>query len=429
MAKITSITARQILDSRGYPTVEADVTLSDGSFGRAGVPSGASTGIFEALELRDGDKAVYGGKGVLNAVNNVKKIIAPKLKGMDASKQVDIDEKMIALDGTKDKSKLGANAILAVSLAVAVAQAKSVKKPLYKYLETLGNQTRATKALKTAKLPMILPKAMFNIVNGGKHADKSVDIQEFMIIPQQKTFSGRLRCASEVFHTLKKILHDKGFATTVGDEGGFAPSLKANSEPLDLIVEAIGKAGYAAGKDVCLALDCAASEFFENGKYNLKCENKKLSTAEMISYLEGLVAKYPIISIEDPFDQNDFEGYAELTKRIGKKVQIVGDDLYVTNVERLQKGIDMRASNSILIKPNQIGTLTETIRSIVLAQKNGMTTVISHRSGETEDTFIADLAVGLGSGQIKTGSLSRSERLAKYNQLLRIEESKAFGDK
>ncbi|MEI6057589.1 MAG: phosphopyruvate hydratase [bacterium] len=422
MAIIKSITARQILDSRGYPTLEADVTLSDGSFGRAGVPSGASTGIFEALELRDGDKAVYGGKGVMKAVENVKKILAPKLKGMDAAKQVEIDEKMIALDGTKDKSGLGANALLAVSLAVAVAQAKSAKKPLYKYLETLGNQTRAIKSLKTTKLPMILPKAMFNIVNGGKHADKSVDIQEFMVIPQQKTFSARLQCASEVFHALKKILHDKGFATTVGDEGGFAPSLSANSEPLDVILEAVSKAGYIPRKDVCLALDCAASEFFEDGMYNLKCENKKLTTAEMIDYLEGLTKKYPIVSIEDPFDQNDFDGYAELTKRIGKKVQIVGDDLFVTNVERLQKGIDMKAANSILIKPNQIGTLTETIRAIVLAQKNGFTTVISHRSGETEDTFIADLAVGLGSGQIKTGSLSRSERLAKYNQLLRIEE-------
>jgi enolase len=422
MAKIKSITARVILDSRGYPTLEADVLLADGSMGRAGVPSGASTGIFEALELRDGDKAVYGGKGVMKAVNNVKKIIAPKLKGMDAAKQVEIDEAMIGLDGTKDKSKLGANALLAVSLAVAVAQAKSAKKPLYKYLETLGNQARATKALKTAKLPMILPKAMFNIVNGGKHADKSVDIQEFMIIPQQKSFSARLQCASEVFHALKKILHDKGFATTVGDEGGFAPSLNANSEPLDLILEAVSRAGYIPRKDVCLALDCAASEYFEDGMYNLKCENKKLTTAEMIDYLEGLTKKYPIVSIEDPFDQNDFEGYAELTKRVGKKVQIVGDDLFVTNVERLQKGIDMKAANSILIKPNQIGTLTETIRSIVLAQKNGFTTVISHRSGETEDTFIADLAVGLGSGQIKTGSLSRSERLAKYNQLLRIEE-------
>ena len=422
MAKIKSITARQILDSRGYPTLEADVTLADGSFGRAGVPSGASTGIFEALELRDGDKAVYGGKGVLQAVNNVKKIIAPKLKGMDAAKQIEIDECMIALDGTKDKSKLGANALLAVSLAVAVAQAKSVKKPLYKYLEKLGNETRATKALKTAKLPMILPKAMFNIVNGGKHADKSVDIQEFMIIPQQKSFSTRLRCASEVFHTLKKILHDKGFATTVGDEGGFAPSLSANSEPLEIIVEAISKAGYVPGKDVCLALDCAASEFFENGIYNLKCENKKLTTAEMISYLEGLAAKYPIVSIEDPFDQNDFEGYAELTRRIGKKVQIVGDDLFVTNVEFLKKGFAEGVANSILVKVNQIGSLTETLDAVELAHKHSYTAVISHRSGETEDVTIADIAVATNAGQIKTGSASRTDRIAKYNQLLRIEE-------
>jgi enolase len=421
MAKIKSITARQILDSRGFPTVEADVWLDDGSMGRSAVPSGSSTGIYEALELRDGDKAFYGGKSVMKAVNNVITVIAPKLVGQDASNQVAIDEMMIALDGTKDKSKLGANAILAVSLAVAVAQAKSAKMPLYRYLEKLGKAEGGSAAIS-------MPRAMFNIINGGKHADNSVDIQEFMIIPMQARFSDRLRCAAEVFQTLKKIIHSRGFSDTVGDEGGFAPTLKANSEPLNLIVEAITKQGYKPGIDVGLALDCASSELFDEkiGKYVLKCENKSLTSAEMIDYLAGLVTKYPIISIEDPLEQNDFEGWAALTKKIGDKVTIVGDDIYVTNTERLQKGIDMKSSNAILIKPNQIGSLTETIRAVVLAQKSGMKSVISHRSGETEDTFIADLAVGLGSGQIKTGSLSRSERLAKYNQLLRIEEQE-FG--
>lgn len=414
MAKIKSIKARQILDSRGNPTVECEVILDDGSVGRSSVPSGASTGEYEAIELRDGDPKMYGGKSVLIAVHNVNEEIAGILIGQEASNQTRIDHFMIRLDGTPDKSNLGANAILAVSMAVACAQSKSEGKELFEYLSKFSPYDGK---------PYDLPFPMMNLMNGGRHAIKSTDFQEYMIIPRQITsFRDRLRCGAEVFHALKNILEENGFQTLVGDEGGFAPSLNSNSEPFDYIIQAIERAGYEPGKDVVLAMDVAASEFFEKNKYVMKSENKSFTKPELIKYYENMILKYPIRSIEDPLDQNDFEGWAEFTRKFGNEIQIVGDDLYVTNVKRLQTGIDLKASNSILIKLNQIGTLTETIDAINMAHAAGMTAIVSHRSGETEDTFIADLVVAMRTGQIKTGSLSRSERIAKYNRLLRIEE-------
>lgn len=403
---IVDIKAREILDSRGNPTVEVDVVLEDGTKARASVPSGASTGEREALELRDNDKSRYGGKGVLTAVNNVNTKIKPVIVGMDVFDQRKIDAAMIRLDGTKTKSNLGANAILGVSMAVLKAAAKSKNMPLYKYV---GKG-------KTLPIPMI------NIINGGAHADNKLDFQEFMIIPQRNTIKERIRIAAEVFHALKKVLNQRGLSTGVGDEGGFAPDLDSNTEGFELIMEAIEKAGYEPGKDIKLGIDVAASEFYSNGKYNLVGENRSLTTHELIDFYKELVEKYPIISIEDPVDENDWEGFARITKEIGDKVQLVGDDLFVTNIECLQKGIDMSAGNAILLKVNQIGTISETLDAIELARKNGYKTIISHRSGETEDSTIADLAVGLDLGQIKTGSMSRSERICKYNQLIRIEE-------
>lgn len=407
MSKIKDIIAREILDSRGNPTVEVDLTLESGITARASVPSGASTGEREAIELRDGDKNRYNGLGVLKAVNNVNKIIKEKLIGLDCLDQKAIDNTMIMLDKTKNKSNLGANAILAVSMANLKAAAKYLNKPLYKFF----NEN------------ISMPRAMMNILNGGMHADNGLDFQEFMIIPQANTFKERIRIGDEIFHTLKKVLKEKGYNTNVGDEGGFAPNISTNKEALDIIVEAIKKAGYIPNKDVFLALDVAASEFYENGKYNLKGENKILSTDELIEYFENLINKYPIISIEDPVDENDWEGFKKITEKLGDKIQLVGDDLFVTNKKYLKKGIDMKAGNAILIKVNQIGTITETIETIKLAKKYGYKTIISHRSGETEDTTIADLSVGLNLGQIKTGSLSRTDRTCKYNQLLRIEEN------
>lgn len=413
VVKISKVLAREILDSRGNPTVEVDLTLSDGSFGRAAVPSGASTGKYEAVELRDGDKKRYAGKGVLKAVKNVNEVISKKIKGK-AFTQRELDETLIELDGTENKGKLGANAILGVSLAFAHAMAKSQKQPLYNYF---------AKVSKT-KNKVQLPVPMMNILNGGKHAENSTDFQEFMIVPHGfTTFSKALQAGTEVFHALKKILHDKGLNTTVGDEGGFAPSLADNESAAKLCVEAIQAAGYKPGTQISIALDVASSELYEEGKYVLSTEGKKLSSEEMVSYYEDLCKKYPIVSIEDALDEDDWEGYALLTKKLGKKIQLVGDDLFVTNVERLQKGVDLSVGNSILIKVNQIGTVSETIDSINLANKNKYTAVMSHRSGETEDATIADFAVGSGVGQIKTGSLSRSDRTAKYNQLLRIEEA------
>lgn len=403
--KIKDIIAREILDSRGNPTVEVDVVLENGIVGRAAVPSGASTGEREALELRDGNKR-YGGKGVLKAVNNVNSIIKPALIGKDASMQEEIDNTMLELDGTKTKSKLGANAILGVSMAALKAAALSHNKPLYAYV---GDKK-------------ILPVPMMNILNGGAHADNNLDFQEFMIIPEASTMKERVRIGAEVFHTLKSVLKSKGYNTGVGDEGGFAPNLNSNTEALDLICEAIKLAGYEPGVDVKLGLDVAASEFYENGKYFLAGENKSLTTEELIAFYQDLVNKYPIVSIEDPVDENDWEGFSLITEKLGDKVQLVGDDLFVTNIECLQKGIDLKAGNAILLKVNQIGTITETLKTIALAQKHNYKTIISHRSGETEDTTIADLAVGLGLGQIKTGSLSRTDRVCKYNQLMRIEE-------
>lgn len=413
MSKIKSIIAREILDSRGNPTIEVDLTLSDNSFGRAAVPSGASTGKYEAVELRDGDKKRYAGKGVLNAVSNVNKVIFPKIKNKEFS-QRELDNFLISLDGTENKGKLGANAILGVSLAFAHAVAKSNKQPLYTYFAKISKTQNKVQ----------LPVPMMNILNGGKHAEKSTDFQEFMIVPHGfKTFSEALRAGTEVFHVLKKILHDKGLSTTVGDEGGFAPSLPNNESAAALVLEAITKAGYKPKTQISIALDVAASELYIEGKYVLATEDKKLTSAEMVDYYVNLAAKYPIISIEDALDEDDWEGYALLTKKLGKKVQLVGDDLFVTNVSRLQRGIDTKIANSILIKVNQIGTVSETIDSINLANKNGYTAIMSHRSGETEDATISDFAVGSGVGQIKTGSLSRSDRTAKYNQLLRIEEA------
>jgi len=403
MSKIKEIHAREILDSRGNPTVEVDVTLESGALGRAAVPSGASTGIREALELRDKDER-FVGKGVRKAVNNVNTIIREKLIGMEASNQELIDNTMIELDGTKNKSNLGANAMLGVSLATLKASANEANMPLYKYV---GNGTE-------------LPYPMMNILNGGAHADNHLDFQEFMIIPQNKTFEERIRVGAEVFHTLKKVLKEKGYNTNVGDEGGFAPDLKSNEEGFKVIIEAITLAGYMPGEDVKLGIDVAASEFYEDGKYHV--DGKLLTTEELIAFYEDLVSKYPIISIEDPVDENDWEGFTLITERLGDKIQLVGDDLFVTNIECLQKGIDNKVGNAILLKLNQIGTYTETIKTINLAKEHNYKTVISHRSGETEDTTIADLAVGLNLGQIKTGSMSRTDRVCKYNQLIRISE-------
>jgi len=409
MSEITEVFARQILDSRGNPTIEVDVFLDSGAMGRAAVPSGASTGEFEAVELRDGNKKVYLGKGVLKAVKNVNDIIADEVVGFDAFEQMEIDQLMLNLDGTPNKAKLGANAILGVSMAVARAAASELEIPLYRYLG--------------GAYAHILPVPMSNIINGGVHADNNVDFQEYMIAPiGAKTFSQALQMNAEVFHTLKSILHKAGHATGVGDEGGFAPNLKDNEEPLIMIVEAIKNAGYKPGKDIAIALDPASSSFFEKGKYKLTAEKKNLTTKEMVDYYAFLVDKYPIISIEDGLAENDWEGFTLMMKKIGQKCQIVGDDLFVTNAERLQMGIVKKAANSILVKLNQIGTVSETLKTIELAKTNHYTTVISHRSGETSDTFIADLAVAVNAGQIKTGSLCRSERIEKYNQLLRIEE-------
>ncbi|MCB5292453.1 phosphopyruvate hydratase [Arthrobacter sp. SO3] len=407
MALIDAIHAREILDSRGNPTVEVEVLLSDGQIGRAAVPSGASTGEHEAVELRDGDKGRYLGKGVQKAVDAVIDQIAPALIGFDATDQRSIDQAMIDLDGTANKSKLGANAILGVSLAVANAAAASADLPLYKYL---GGPNAH-----------VLPVPLMNILNGGSHADSDVDIQEFMVVPLgAETFSEGLRWGVEVYHALKAVLQAKGLSTGLGDEGGFAPNLPSNRAALDLIQEAIRNAGYTPGKDIALALDVASSEFFKDGAYQF--EGKALNSSEMSAYYAELVADYPLVSIEDPLDENDWEGWKTLTDAIGDKVQIVGDDLFVTNPERLQTGIDSKTANSLLVKVNQIGSLTETLDAVSLAQRAGYTTITSHRSGETEDTTIADIAVATNAGQIKTGAPARSERVAKYNQLLRIEE-------
>ena len=403
--KIKNVIGREILDSRGNPTVEVDVILENGVMGRAAVPSGASTGEREALELRDGGSR-FCGKGVLKAVNHVNHELRDLVVGMDVLNQEAIDEAMIKLDGTKTKSNLGANAILGVSMAVLKAAANFKGLPLYKYVGQGKN----------------LPRPMMNIINGGAHADNNLDFQEYMIIPEASTIKERVRIGAEVFHALKSVLKAKGYVTSVGDEGGFAPNLKTNKEGFELIMEAIEKAGYKPGVDVNLGIDVAASEFYEDGIYYLKGENKKLTTEELIDFYEELITTYPIISIEDPVDENDWEGFKLITERLGDKIQLVGDDLFVTNIEYLQKGIDMQAGNAILLKVNQIGTITETIRTIELAKKNNYKTVISHRSGETEDTTIADLAVGLDLGQIKTGSMSRTDRICKYNQLIRIEE-------
>ena len=410
MSLIEQVWAREILDSRGNPTIEAEVILEDGTTGRAAVPSGASTGENEAVELRDGDKHRYMGKGVLDAVKNVNEKITYEVEGLDALDQTLIDQKMIELDGTENKSNLGANAILAVSMATARAAAEHLEIPLYRYLGGANAKT--------------LPVPMMNILNGGAHADNNVDFQEFMVLPVgAETFAEALRTGSEIFHNLKSVLKTRGYSTGVGDEGGFAPNLKSNEEAIETILEAIDKAGYKAGDNVMLALDPASSEFYKDGKYTFKKSDKReLSSDEMAAYWADWCGKYPIISIEDGMAENDWDGWKNLMDRVGKKVQIVGDDLFVTNVKFLQKGIELGSANSILIKVNQIGTLTETLDAIELARTNNMTAVISHRSGETEDPFIADLAVATNAGQIKTGSLCRSDRVAKYNQLLRIEE-------
>jgi len=409
MSSIVDIVAREILDSRGNPTVEADVLLESGVSGRAAVPSGASTGTREAIELRDGDKGRYGGKGVLKAVENVNTEICEAIVGLDAVEQSFIDQTLIDLDGTDNKSRLGANAMLAVSLAVAKAAAEESGLPLYRYLGGAGG--------------MQLPVPMMNVINGGAHANNSLDLQEFMIIPVgAESFREAMRCGAEIFQTLKKLLDKKGLSTTVGDEGGFAPNLPNNEAALKLIIEAIEASGYTPGSQVAIGLDCAASEFFKDGTYDLTSDKLKLGAKEFTDYLAAWVDKYPIISIEDGMAEGDWEGWKVLTNRLGKKVQIVGDDLFVTNTKILAEGIRQGVANSILIKINQIGTLTETFAAIEMAKRAGYTVVVSHRSGETEDTFIADLAVGANALQIKTGSLSRSDRLAKYNQLLRIEE-------
>ena len=408
--KIKNVIGREILDSRGNPTVEVDVILENGIIGRAGVPSGASTGEREALELRDCNPE-FMGKGVKKAVSNVNGPLRNLVIGMDVENQKEIDYSMINLDGTKTKSKFGANAILGVSLACLKASALNENKHLYKYVcEKFGNGE------------MSEPAPMMNIINGGAHADNKLDFQEYMIIPIADTIKERIRIGSEVFHNLKQVLKDKGLVTSVGDEGGFAPDLNSNKEGFELIMEAINKAGYIPGQDVCMAIDVAASEFYEDGIYNLKGEGISLTTNQLIDYYEDLIKKYPIISIEDPVDENDWEGFTLVTEKLGDKIQLVGDDLFVTNKECLQMGIDKKAGNAILLKLNQIGTFTETLETINLARANNYKTIISHRSGETEDTTIADLAVGLNLGQIKTGSMSRTDRICKYNQLMRIEE-------
>ena len=413
MSLIIDVHARQILDSRGNPTIEVDVITENGVLGRAAVPSGASTGMHEAVELRDNDKAVYMGKGVLKAVANVNDKIAPELKGVDVFEQNAIDAIMIALDGTENKGNLGANAILGVSLACAKAAAQESRQPLYRYIGGVNANT--------------LPIPMMNIVNGGSHSDAPIAFQEFMIMPVgASSFSEAIRWGTEVFHNLKKILHDRGLSTAVGDEGGFAPTFEGTEDGVETILQAIEKAGYKAGEDIFIAFDCAASEFYKDGKYDYtKFEGEKgaiRTSAEQADYLAELAAKYPVISIEDGMAEDDWDGWKLLTEKIGDKIQLVGDDLFVTNVKRLQQGIDNHTANSILVKVNQIGSLTETIDAVSLAQTNGYTSVMSHRSGETEDVTIADLAVALNCGQIKTGSASRSDRIAKYNQLLRIEE-------
>lgn len=409
MTRIIGIEGREILDSRGKPTVEVEVYLASGVMGRAAVPSGASTGSNEALELRDKDKKRYLGQGVLKAVHNVNDVLAPELIGMDALSQREIDATMIALDGTKNKSKMGANAMLGISLAVAKASAAALEMPLYQYVGGVNAH--------------VLPVPMMNILNGGKHADNNVDVQEFMVMPAgANSFKEALRMGAEVFHALKDVLKDAGLNTAVGDEGGFAPSLKSNVEAIEVILKAIKKAGYKAGKDVFIALDPAASEFYKDGKYILEAENAKKSSDAMVAYWAEWVSKYPIVSIEDGLYENDWAGWKKLTDTIGNKIQLVGDDLFVTNVEYLSRGIKEGVANSILVKVNQIGTLSETLDACQMAHRAGYTTVMSHRSGETEDYTIADIAVAINAGQIKTGSASRSDRIAKYNQLLRIEE-------
>jgi enolase len=417
MTEIVAIRAREVLDSRGNPTVEADVILESGALGRAIVPSGASTGEHEAVELRDGDKSVYLGKGVLQAVANVETVIAPELEGIDAANQRLIDQTMIALDGTPNKSKLGANAILAVSLASARAVAQTLEIPLYRYLGGVNAS--------------ILPTPMLNVLNGGAHADSNVDFQEFMIMPVgAEQFSEALRWSAEIFHTLKGVLKKKGYNTAVGDEGGFAPSLKSNDEAIELILEAIEAAGYKPGEQIAIALDPASSEFYDKDKQKYvfkKSDKRELSSEEMVAFWENWAHQYPIVSLEDGLAEDDWAGWRLLTERLGSRIQLVGDDLFVTNVSRLQRGIEEGVANSILIKVNQIGTLTETLEAIDLGRRYGYTAVMSHRSGESEDTFIADLAVATGVGQIKTGSVSRTDRIAKYNQLLRIEEELGSG--
>lgn len=406
---IVDVFAREILDSRGNPTIEVDAVLEDGSTGRAAVPSGASTGIYEAVELRDGDKGRYLGKGVLQAVKNVNDVIAPELVGMDALDQVAIDHMMIGLDGTPNKGKLGANAILGVSMAVAKAAAASFDIPLYQYLGGFNAKQ--------------LPVPMMNILNGGKHADNNVDIQEFMVMPVgADNFAGALRMCAEVYHNLKSVLKARDLNTAIGDEGGFAPNLASNEQAIEVIIEAISKAGYKPGEQIGIALDVASSEIYKDGKYHLEGEGVVKTAAEMVEYYERLVEKYPILSIEDGMSEDDWEGWALLTKALGNKIQLVGDDLFVTNTERLSRGIDAKVGNSILVKVNQIGSLTETFDTIEMAKRAGYTCVISHRSGETEDATIADIAVAVNAGQIKTGAPARTDRVAKYNQLLRIEE-------
>ena len=409
MTQIAKVHAREILDSRGNPTLEAEITLADGSFGRAMVPSGASTGSKEAVELRDGDRTRYLGKGVRNAVDNVNTTIAQAITGMDAADQAGIDKRLVDLDGTENKGRLGANALLGVSMANAHAMAASLKLPLWKHLA--GDRAP------------VLPVPMMNIINGGAHADNNVDLQEFMVLPVGfDTFSESLRAGTEVFHALKSVLKGRGLSTAVGDEGGFAPDLRSNEEALETILEAIGKAGYHAGEDILLGLDVASSEFYENGKYNLTGEGKRLTSEQFVDFLANWCDQYPIVTIEDGMDEGDWDGWKLLTRRLGNKVQLVGDDLFVTNPRIFQQGIDQQVANAILIKVNQIGTLTETLEAIAMADRAGYAAVVSHRSGETEDTTIADIAVATTATQIKTGSLSRSDRVAKYNQLLRIEE-------
>lgn len=412
MNKISKIKAREIIDSRGNPTVEVDVLLDDGSFGRGAVPSGASTGSHEAIELRDGDKSRFAGKGVLKAVKNVDEILNSALS-QNAFDQQSLDKKMIELDGTKNKGNLGANAILGVSIAFSKAVAQSKKIPLYKYFGQIANIENPS-----------LPVPMMNFINGGKHAENSSDFQEYMIVPRGfPTFRRALQAGVEVFHNLKKILHEKGLSTNVGDEGGFAPSVSNNEMPLQLIIEAITKSGYKPNQEIFIAMDVAATELFKDNKYNLSRENKSLSSKEFVDYYRNLCSKYPIVSIEDGLSEDDWDGQKIMTDILGKKIQLVGDDLFVTNIERLNMGIQRGVANAILVKPNQIGTITETIDAVKTAYKNGYKAIISHRSGETEDTTISHLAVGLGTGQIKTGSVSRSERTSKYNEILRIEES------